>query len=63
MLVVVTLLAGYLAERLRIAGGKLIMAEERALEAERMAALGRLAAGLAHEIETRWDRSPARSSS
>jgi signal transduction histidine kinase len=50
VLVVVTLLAGYLAERLRIAGGRLIIAEERAVEAERMAALGRLAAGLAHEI-------------
>ena len=50
VLVVVTLLAGNLAERLRITGGKLQIAEERALEAERMAALGRLAAGLAHEI-------------
>jgi signal transduction histidine kinase len=49
-LVVVTLLAGYLAERLRIAGGQLEQAEERAEQAERMAALGRLAAGLAHEI-------------
>jgi two-component system, NtrC family, sensor histidine kinase HydH len=50
MLVVVTLLGGYLAERLRIAGGQLEQAEERAERAERMAALGRLAAGLAHEI-------------
>ncbi len=50
MLVVVTLLAGYLAERLRITGGKLVVAEQRAEQAERMAALGRLAAGLAHEI-------------
>ncbi len=49
-LVVVTILAGYLAERLRITGGKLVQAEERAEQAERMAALGRLAAGLAHEI-------------
>ncbi len=50
MLVVVTLLAGYLAERLRLTGGQLVLAEERAVQAERMAALGRLAAGLAHEI-------------
>lgn len=50
MLVVVTLLAGYLAERLRLTGGQLAQAEERAEQAERMAALGRLAAGLAHEI-------------
>lgn len=50
VLVVVTLLAGYLSERLRITGGRLAEAEERAVQAERMAALGRLAAGLAHEI-------------
>lgn len=50
MLVVVALLAGYLAERLRITGGRLVQAEQRAEQAERMAALGRLAAGLAHEI-------------
>ncbi|MBM4362679.1 MAG: two-component sensor histidine kinase, partial [Deltaproteobacteria bacterium] len=50
VLVVVTLLAGYLAERLRSAGGALLMAEERAERAERLAALGRLATGLAHEI-------------
>ncbi len=50
MLVVVTLLAGYLAERLRVTGGQLQKAEERAEQAERLAALGRLAAGLAHEI-------------
>ncbi|MEZ4224188.1 MAG: ATP-binding protein [Polyangiaceae bacterium] len=50
MLVVVTLLAGYLAERLRVTGGQLQQAEKRAEQAERMAALGRLAAGLAHEI-------------
>jgi signal transduction histidine kinase len=49
-IVVVTLLAGYLAERLRLAGGQLVVAEERAARAERMAALGRLATGLAHEI-------------
>lgn len=50
MLVVVTLLAGYLAERLRFTGGQLVQAEQRAESAERLAALGRLAAGLAHEI-------------
>jgi signal transduction histidine kinase len=50
MLAVVTLLSGYLAERLRLTGGRLVRAEERAEQAERMAALGRLAAGLAHEI-------------
>lgn len=50
VLVVVALLSGYLAERLRRAGGQLVLAEERAAQAERMAALGRLAAGLAHEI-------------
>lgn len=50
VMIVVTLLAGYLAERLRITGGQLEQAEERAQQAERMAALGRLAAGLAHEI-------------
>lgn len=49
-IIVVTLLASYLAERLRIAGRQLREAEGRALEAERMAALGRLSAGLAHEI-------------
>lgn len=50
MLVVVTLLSSYLAERLRLASGQLVQAERRAEQAERMAALGRLAAGLAHEI-------------
>lgn len=50
VLVVVALLAGYLAERLRLTGGRLIQAEERAEQAERMAMLGKLAAGLAHEI-------------
>ena len=50
MLTVVTLLGGYLAERLRIAGGRLVVAEARAERAEQLAALGRLAAGLAHEI-------------
>jgi signal transduction histidine kinase len=50
VLVVVSLLAGTLAERLRWTGGELKLATERADRAERMAALGRLAAGLAHEI-------------
>jgi signal transduction histidine kinase len=47
---VVALLAGYLAERLRLTGGALRVATRRALEAERLAVLGRIAAGLAHEI-------------
>lgn len=50
VLVVVTLLGGYLAERLRLTGGKLAEATERAQRAERMAILGKVAAGLAHEI-------------
>lgn len=50
VLVVVSLLAGTLVERLRWTGGELVLATERADRAERMAALGRLAAGLAHEI-------------
>ncbi|CAN96416.1 MULTISPECIES: sensor histidine kinase [Sorangium] len=56
-LLVVTLLASYLAERLRATGGRLVQATARAEQAtaraeqaERLAALGRLAAGLAHEI-------------
>jgi signal transduction histidine kinase len=49
-IVVVTLLASYLAERLRLTGGRLVVATERAEQAERLAAMGRLAAGLAHEI-------------
>jgi signal transduction histidine kinase len=47
---VVALLAGYLAEKLRLTGGALQVATRRALEAERLAVLGRIAAGLAHEI-------------
>lgn len=46
----VTLLASYLAERLREADVRLIAANARVEQAERLAALGRLAAGLAHEI-------------
>ena len=47
---VVTVLAGSLAERLRVTGGQLALAEERAHHAERLAALGRVATALAHEI-------------
>lgn len=47
---VVTLLASYLADRLRTTGGRLVLATARAEAAERLAALGRLAAALAHEI-------------
>jgi signal transduction histidine kinase len=50
MLITVVLLAGTLAERLRSTGGELLRAEARADQAEREASLGRLAAGLAHEI-------------
>jgi two-component system sensor histidine kinase HydH len=47
---VVAALAAYLADRLRTTGGALAVATERAEQAEQLAALGRLAAGLAHEI-------------
>lgn len=50
MLLLVGLLTGYLAERLSRAGGQVEAAERRAEEAERLAVLGRVAAGLAHEI-------------
>lgn len=50
VLIVVAFLAGTLADRLRWTGGELAAATERADQAERMASLGRLAAGLAHEI-------------
>jgi len=49
-LTLAALLAGYLAERLRRAGGQLEEAQERAARAEQLALLGRFAAGLAHEI-------------
>ncbi len=49
-LVLVASMSGYLAERLRTAGGNLALAEARAEQAERLAAIGRLATGLAHEI-------------
>src|SRR5262245_39758906 len=47
---VVTLLASYLAARLGTTGGHLVVARALAEQAERLAALGRLAAGLAPEI-------------
>jgi signal transduction histidine kinase len=50
VVVVVTLLTSYLADRLRAASGRIVEAEARAESAERLAVLGRLAAGLAHEI-------------
>jgi two-component system, NtrC family, sensor histidine kinase HydH len=49
-ILVVAILAAYLSERLRITGGALERANARVLEAERLAVLGRIAAGLAHEI-------------
>jgi len=49
-IVVVALLAGYLSERLRQAGGELEVATRRYTEAERLAELGRISAWLAHEI-------------
>ncbi len=49
-MLVVTVLSGSLAERLRVTGGQLALAEERADHAERLAALGRVSAALAHEI-------------
>src|SRR6185369_1043598 len=48
--IVVAVLAGYLADRLRRTGGALIEATARADEAERLAELGKIAAWLAHEI-------------
>ncbi|MGH7271036.1 MAG: sensor histidine kinase [Polyangiaceae bacterium] len=47
---VVALLSGYLAERLRMTWGMLAVETRRADQAERLAVLGRIAAGLAHEI-------------
>ena len=49
-ILVVAVLAAYLSERLRVAGGALDEANARAMDAERLAVLGRIAAGLAHEI-------------
>lgn len=47
---VVTVLSGWLAERLQVTGGALAEATRRYREAERLAELGRLASWLAHEI-------------
>ena len=49
-LLVVALLASYLARRLQAQSGMLVEVTERAERAERLAALGRIAAALAHEI-------------
>lgn len=49
-LLVVALLAGYLARRLQTESGQLVLATRRAEHAERLAALGKIAAALAHEI-------------
>jgi two-component system sensor histidine kinase HydH len=49
-LTVVALLSGYLARRLQTESGRLVEVTERAEKAERLAALGRVAAALAHEI-------------
>ncbi len=49
-IIVVTTLASFRAARARHYGGELEKAERRVAEAEHLASLGRLAAGLAHEI-------------
>jgi len=49
-MLVVTSLASYLADRLRVAGGRLEVATQRAEDVEHLAELGEIAAGLAHEI-------------
>lgn len=49
-LFVVALLSGYLARRLQTESGRLAVVTERAERAERLAELGKIAAGLAHEI-------------
>jgi signal transduction histidine kinase len=49
-LLVVSLLAWYLARRLQTESGRVVEITERAERAERLAALGRVAAALAHEI-------------
>lgn len=49
-LLVVALLAWYLAQRLQAESGRVAEVTERAERAERLAALGRVAAALAHEI-------------
>ena len=47
---IVSMLAGYLSERLRQTGGELEVATRRYTEAERLAELGKISAWLAHEI-------------
>lgn len=47
---IVSMLSGYLSERLRQTGGALEVATRRYTEAERLAELGRISAWLAHEI-------------
>lgn len=49
-LTVVAVLAGHLARRLQTESGQLALVTERAERAERLAALGKIAAALAHEI-------------
>jgi signal transduction histidine kinase len=49
-ILVVAVLGGYLAERLRVTGGELVEATVRARRAEHLAELGRIAAWLAHEV-------------
>ncbi len=49
-LLVVALLSGWLARRLATESGRLVEVTERAERAERLAALGRVATALAHEI-------------
>ena len=50
VLALVALLVSYLAERVTRTSGQLVEARMRVAQAERMAAIGQLAAGLAHEI-------------
>lgn len=49
-LALVAVLSGYLARRLQTESGRLAIVTERAERAERLAALGKIAAALAHEI-------------
>ncbi len=49
-IVAVAALSGYLADRLRLTGGELVLANVRANRAEKLAELGRISSWLAHEI-------------
>lgn len=49
-LMLVAVLSGYLARRLQTESGRLAVVTERAERAEKLAALGKIAAALAHEI-------------